>query len=506
MNAARTETSSKAPAPDYEVLIIGAGFSGIGAAIKLKQHRIDSFAILEQAGDLGGTWRDNTYPGIAVDIPSFVYSYSFEQNPNWSRTYAAGNELKAYAEHCARKYDVMSRIQFNATVTRAVFDEAHHFWRVYVRGGKPLTGRYLVGATGGLVVPKVPQIPGIDTFRGTTMHTARWDHTCKLTDRRVAVIGTGASGIQVVAAIVDAVQHLAVYQRTPIWILPKLDYPVPAWVQFAFRHLPLAQRSVRLGMYGLTELLMVGGAVFDRQLPFLTKAGMQLCRYHLKRQVKDPVLRKKLTPAYDLGCKRPSFSNGYWAAFNRSNVELVTDGIDHIAADGIVTKDGAHRRTDVIVLATGFRVFEKGNMPTFKLVGRNGAELGDFWDKNRYQAYEGITVPNFPNYFMMLGPYSFVVTSFFATMEAHATHLVRCITEANRRRATCVEIKQAHHDAYFRNIQRRMKSTVLFNSDCSASNSYYFDRHGDAPILRPSTSIELHWRSRFFDLNHYQFT
>ncbi len=488
----------------YEVVVVGAGFSGIGAGIALEKAGFQDYVILESAGDLGGTWRDNTYPGIAVDIPSFTYSFSFIQNPKWSRVFAPGRELMAYAEHCADQFGLRPHMQFNTRVLKAVFDEEREVWRLDTTQGA-IVARYLISAVGGLTQPKLPNIPGLAEFAGKTMHTARWDHDYDLTDKRVAVIGTGASAVQVVPSIAPKVRQLSVFQRTPIWILPKPDREIPSWLKSVFGAVPLAQRSVRAFTSLLFEALLVFGVIYHRQTPWLVRRIEATCRKHLARQVPDAALRAKLTPSYGFGCKRPSFSDLYYPALCRENVSLVTDEIAEVTRSGVRTRDGVLHEIDALILATGFKVFEKGNTPPFEIVGRRGVELGAFWHENRYQAYEGATVPGFPNMFLILGPYSTTGSSWFSMVEAQSTHAVRCLTEARRRRALTIEIKQEPHDAFFQDILRRQKSSLLFNNNCATANSYYFDHHGDAPFMRPSSGLELWWRSRHFDLDHYRF-
>ncbi len=498
-------SSNKNTSPQYDVLVIGAGFSGLGAGIKLKESGIDNFVILEAAHDLGGTWRDNTYPGIAVDITSFSYSFSFEQNPFWSRVFAPGRELQEYAQHCAEKYGLLSHFRFRCRVKQARFDEVQHAWHVELDSGETLTTRYLISATGGLTQPKMPDIPGIDTFQGKIIHTARWDHTYDVRNKRVAMIGTGATAVQVVPTIAPDVQQLYVFQRTPIWVVPKPDHEVPPWVQQMFQRVPGTQMGVRLAAGLATEMVMVFGVIYNKQLPNIVKRLEALCLRHINNQVHDPIVREKLTPQYGFGCKRPSFSSDYYRAFNRPNVELVTDGILHIDASGIVTKDDVRRDVDTIICATGFKVFEKGNLPTYEVFGRHDVELGDFWDQNRYQAYEGATVPGFPNFFMVVGPYSTTGASWFSMIEAQVGHALRCIVEARKRGSTCIEVKQRAHDEFFADILKRQTNTVFFNNNCSSSNSYYFDKHGDAPFLRPASGLEMWWRSRHFPLDDYLF-
>lgn len=504
MGHTNVDWNDRAP-PRYDVIVVGAGFSGLGAGIKLREAGIDNFIILDAAEDLGGTWRDNTYPGIAVDITSFSYSFSFEQNPFWSRIFAPGRELQAYAHHCASKYGLTPHFRFRQRVKRARFDAEQHVWLVELENGDCLTTRYLISATGGLTQPKMPDIPGIESFAGKIMHTARWDHTHDVTDERVAVIGTGATSVQVVPTIAPQVQQLYVYQRTPIWIVPKPDHEVPPLIQQMFHRVPGVQSSVRMAAGLVTEMVMVFGVIYNKQLPSVVKHLEGLCLRHLERQVSDPVLRQKLTPHYGFGCKRPSFSSDFYRAFNRSNVELVTEGIQQVENQSIVTKDGKRREIDTLICATGFKVFEKGNLPTYEVWGSNDLELSEFWDEHRYQAYEGATVPGFPNYFMILGPYSTTGASWFSMIEAQVNHALRCILEARRRGATRIEIKQPAHDAYFADVLGRQTNTVFYNNRCSTANSYYFDKHGDAPFLRPASGLELWWRSRHFPLDDYQF-
>lgn len=492
--------------PEYEVVIIGSGFAGIGAGIRLRQAGITSFVILESAGDLGGTWRDNHYPGIAVDIPSSSYSFSFEQNPSWSRVFAPGRELYAYANHCVDKYGLRPHLRFNIRVEKTVLDVENRLWEIHDQFGGVVTARFVISATGYLTQPKNPDIPGIDSFARPILHTARWDHSLALTGKRVAVIGTGATAVQLVPAIAPEVAQLHVFQRTPIWIFPKPDAEIPWLLKKLYQRLPVTQHSARMATNLSTELIMVLGVVYTKQMKPLVKAVEAICRQHLKNQVKDPATRRKLTPDYGFGCKRPSFSSDYLKTFNRDNVELVTEGIEKITPTGIVTKDGREREVDVLVCATGFKVFENGNTPTYKVHGVNGLELGQFWDEQRYQSYQGASVPDFPNYFTVMGPYATTGASWFAMIESQMAHIMRCITTAHERKATWVEIRREVHEAYFDEIKQRQLSTVFYNNHCAGSNSYYFDRHGDAPFLRPSSGLELWLRSRYFPIENYCFS
>ena len=493
--------------PGFEVIIVGAGFAGMGAAIELQKNGIDSFVLLERAEDVGGTWRDNRYPGIAVDISSFVYSFSFEQNPNWSRVFAPGAELQSYARRVAAKYGIYPKTRFGVNVIKSVFDEHQHLWHVHLKDGSVLSSRFLISASGGLISPKKPDIQGLDSFKGRVMHTGYWDDSYDFTGKRVGVIGTGATAVQMVPELARKAARLDVYQRTPIWVLKKPDAEIPSLLKTTFRVLPIAQKAVRAVADVLTESIMVGTTLYYRQIPGLVRWAESGCKNNLLEQIpNDPELREKLTPKYGFGCKRPTFSNEYFKTYTRDNVELVTDPIECVTDRGIRTRDGKERDIDVLITATGYRVFEKGNLPSFEVYGRGGLELGQFWEDQRYQAYEGTTVPRFPNYFGMLGPYALTGSSYFKMVENHSTHAVRCIKEARKTGTTCVEIRQGPHERYFQDIQRRQQSTVFLNHSCSGSNSYYFDKNGDAPMLRPSTSVEAQWRAKHSPMKHYRFT
>lgn len=496
--------SSPVPAsPDHDVVIVGAGFSGIGAAIKLDKAGLTDYLVIEAGDGVGGTWHWNTYPGIAVDIPSFSYQFSFEQSPRWSRTYAKGRELKAYAEHCVDKYGIRSRIRFNTKVIGAEFDDDHALWRVRTDRGDELTARFLISASGVLTVPNLPDIDGVDSFAGLTMHTARWDHAQDLTGKRVAVIGTGASAVQVIPEIAPIVAQLTVFQRTPIWCFPKFDVPLPVPARWAMR-VPGAKRAQRLLSQAFVEVTFPISAHYFTVLPLANRME-GAARAYLRQQVRDPAVRDQLTPRYAVGCKRPGFHNGYLATFNRDNVRLVTTAIDKITPSAVATTDGAAHEVDVLILATGFKVMDPDSMPTFAITGSGGTTLSEFWNSHRLQAYEGVSVPGFPNMFSIMGPYGYVGSSYFALIETQTHHIVRCLTRARRGGATRVEVTAAANDRFFAEMMRKRHRQIFWQDSCRLANSYYFDKNGDVP-LRPTTTLEAYWRSRRFDLDDYRFT
>jgi cation diffusion facilitator CzcD-associated flavoprotein CzcO len=488
---------------DHEIVIVGAGFAGIGTAIKLKAARSEDFVIIEAGDGVGGTWHWNTYPGIAVDIPSFSYQFSFEKRADWSRVYAPGNELKAYAEHCVDKYRLREKIRFNTLLTEAMWDEPAERWILRTGDGDTITTRFLINASGVLTQPKLPDIPGVDTFTGITMHTARWDHTVDLRGKRVAMIGTGASAVQIAPAIAPDVAHLTVFQRTPIWCLPKFDPELPGAVRAVLRTVPGGKTAFRALSQTYVEATFPFAAQFYGRLPIAKLFERAALRY-LHQQVRDPELRAKLTPRYGLGCKRPGFHNSYYATYNRDNVTLETTPIERISTDAVITSDGTRHEIDVVILATGFRVMDIDDLP-YRVVGVDSVALDKWWDEHRLQAYEGVSVPHFPNTFSVMGPYGYNGSSYFALIEHQVRHIMRVLTRARRVNATRVEVSEAANERYFEEMLARRGDQIFWRPSCASANSYYFDKHGDVP-LRPTTTLESVWRSYRFNLDDYEFS
>jgi cation diffusion facilitator CzcD-associated flavoprotein CzcO len=489
--------------PDYDTVIVGAGFSGIGTAIKLDKSGLGNYQVIEAGDGPGGTWYWNTYPGIAVDIPSFSYQFSFEQSRHWTRTYAPGHELKAYAEHCVEKYGLRPKIRFNTKVLGADFDATQDLWNIRTDPGGMVTARFLVNASGVLITPKMPDIDGVESFAGVTMHTARWDHEQDLTGKHVAIIGTGASAVQVIPEIASIVNHLTVFQRTPIWCFPKYDVPLSPGARRMMR-LPGGKTVQRLLSQAYVELTFPLAAQYFTVNP-MAKRMSEVGKAYLRKEVDDPVVRDKLTPRYAVGCKRPGFHNTYLSTFNRDNVKLVTEPIDKITGSGVATVDGETHEVDVLILATGFKVMDTDSMPTYPVTGSGGLSWSRYWDEHRLQAYEGVSVPGFPNFFTVFGPYGYVGSSYFALIEAQTHHIVRCLKQARRRHAHRVEVTQEANDRYFAEMMRKRHRQIFWQDSCKLANSYYFDKNGDVP-LRPASTIEAYWRSRRFPLDDYRFT
>jgi cation diffusion facilitator CzcD-associated flavoprotein CzcO len=492
----------------HEAVIVGAGFGGMGAAIQLNRSGLDDLVILEREDDLGGTWHVNRYPGLAVDIPSTTYSYSFEPNPYWSRLFAPGAELKRYADHVADKYGLRRYMRFGTVGERAEWDEQAQHWTVHVRDGQPVRGRFLLTATGFLSQPRVPDIPGIDGFAGKVVHTAKWDDSYDLHGKRVAIIGTGATGVQLIPEVAKIADHLTVFQRTAIWVTPKSDGPIPQRLQRLFARAPLAQRGARLVSNTVLEAIMVFGVLHYRQASIFNRYAERLAKQHLRRQVRDPELRRKLTPDYSFGCKRPTFSNTYYRAFTRDNVRLETAPIARIEPDGIVTSDGsgAESKTvvDTLLLATGFDIWDT-NFPAIQIIGRAGRDLGEWWRKTRFQAYEGIAIPYFPNYLSLASPYSYSGLSYFTTIESQMKHMKRLFGELHKRRAATFEVTEDANEAFLQRMLGRMGDTVFTLGSCATARSYYFNQHGEAALLRPTSTLTAFREAGRFPLDDYAY-
>ncbi|MFF2555983.1 flavin-containing monooxygenase [Nocardia sp. NPDC058058] len=490
--------------PDLEVAVIGAGFGGLGAAVELRRAGIDRFLIFDKNPDIGGTWYANTYPGVAVDIPSVYYSFSYAAPKVWSRLFAPGAEVKAYADQIADDYRLRDKLRLGTRVRAATWDEGAHRWRIDTER-ESFTARFLIAAVGGLEVPRMPDIPGVDEFAGKVVHTARWDHDFDYRGKRIAVIGTGATALQLIPELADAAGRLTVFQRTPIWVMPKPDFRIGAGVKWALDTVPGLRRLVRLGVMSTFDAGVSTAGVFYRATsPIIGFTGRSIKRWY-GTQVGDAALRERLTPDYALGCKRPSVSNRYLSAFARDHVELVTDPIEKITAGAVVTAEGVEHEIDVLVCATGFKVMEAGATPPFPIHGR-AQELGEFWQHNRFQAYQGVSIPDFPNLFMITGPYGFAAASYIAMIECTAAHARRAIVAARDRAATAVEIRREPHDRYWRKSLRRHRNALWLNNDCESSNTYYINAQHDVAAIRPGTHAGMWWANKHFPLDDYAYS
>lgn len=486
-----------------DAVIVGAGFGGIGSAIQLKKLGYENIVILDREDDLGGVWHVNRYPGLAVDLPSPTYSYWFEPNPRWSRMYAPGAEIKQYAQHVADKYDVRRHMRFNTKVESARWDEDDKVWQVAIANGETVSARFLITATGFLSQACVPDIPGISDFTGKIVHTTDWDDSYDFEGRRVGVIGTGATAVQLIPELAKKAAALTVYQRTPIHVVPKQDFPIPKALQQVFARAPFTQRIFRWFTDMQCSLVFLP-AVKYRMLKPLANSTAKISSFQRFAAIRDKELRRKLAPDYDFGCKRPTYSNEYYQTFTKPNVHLQTAGIDRIERSGIVTADGATSDIDTLVLATGFDIWES-NFPAIEIIGREGRNLGKWWRSNGFQAYQGMTVPQFPNYLgVAAGPYANSGLSFFNMIEYQTRHMDRLFSELQRRNATSFEVTDEANTQFSERMEGLQRNTLLHLGNCAGSRSYYFGPNGET-VLRPTTTRTVLAEQATFNLSDYAF-
>ena len=466
---------------------MGTGFGGIGMGIALKQAGYDDFIILDKEDDLGGTWRDNQYPGCACDVPSPLYSFSFELNPDWSRLFAPQREIWAYLRGCARKYGLEAHIRYGSVVEQMHWDEDERRWDVQTVEHGELGSwrpRAVVSAAGALHLPAYPDIPGAERFAGTSFHSARWDQSCDLAGKRVAVIGTGASAIQFVPEIAKQAAQLTVFHRTPPWIHPRPDAPIPGRMRAAFRRAPVTARALRDAIYLGLEARALGFAVSPKLMAPLE----MVARRHLASQVTDPALRARLTPDYTIGCKRILLSSDYYPALQRPNVSLVTEKITGITEAGVTTADGEEHKADVIIYATGFRVIE--SVTSLNVTGRDGRRLRP----GNLEAYRGVTMAGFPNLFLLLGPNTALGhTSVVFMIESQIQHVLSCLRLIARDKADAIEVAESAQRRYNDALQRRLRRAVWSEGGC---RSWYLDADGVNRTLWPGFTFEYWARTR----------
>jgi cation diffusion facilitator CzcD-associated flavoprotein CzcO len=476
----------------WEVAIVGAGFSGLAMAIRLEKAGRHDFVVLEEAAEVGGTWRENTYPGCACDIPSHLYSFSFEPNPNWSRQYPRQHEIWDYLRRCAHKYRINPHIRFNTKMVSAEFDDIRGTWLLTTDGGETIKARALVGAFGPLRQPALPDLPGLGRFTGKTFHSARWDHGYDLTGKRVAVIGTGASAIQFVPEIARRTARLHIFQRTAPWVLPKPDREITGFEHTLFRLFPPAQRAFRTVIYWRQEAAALGFVVDPRLMRLFERLALR----NLRHGIDDPRLREALTPDYRIGCKRILISNDYYPTLNRPDVELTTSPITEIRERGVVTADGAEREVDAIIFGTGFKVVEA--MFNHTIIGSNGLELRDAWTTGP-KAYHGIALAGFPNLFLLVGPNTGLGhNSIVFMIETQVRHIMRCLRELDGGRT--IDVKASAERAFNEWVRAKLSGTV-WQTGC---RSWYLDRDGRNRTLWPGFTFTYWWRTRSPKLSDYE--
>lgn len=495
------ETETAVPSDDsimpahVRIAIVGAGFSGIGLAVKLREAGFEDLVILERAADLGGTWRANTYPGCACDVPSQLYSYSFAPNPDWSRTYGRQPEILEYLRRVARNHDVLRHIRFGTELLDARWDEDGSVWRVETSRGA-LTADVLISAAGIFAEAKYPELPGLDSFEGTAFHSLHWDHDHDLTGERVAVIGTGASAVQFVPEIQPTVARLLLFQRSAPWIVPRLDRPTLGLERLLLRRIPLAQRAIRGGWYAAIEGFGLISLV-DKRFRHPYEA---LGRLQLLRQVRDPALRKTVTPDYIIGRKRAIFSDAYLPALDRPNVEVITDTIAEVRPRSIVLRDGTEHPVDTIIFGTGFTSIPSAY---HRYVGRHGPSIADLYHREP-QSYLGATVAGFPNFFCTLGPFGAAGNqSAIYMIESQIAYIVDALRLMRDNAITRIELRPEVQDEFLDEMDRRSADSVWLTGGCQ---SYYTTADGRNAGLYPNWSFEYRWRTRRFDAASYAVT
>jgi cation diffusion facilitator CzcD-associated flavoprotein CzcO len=478
----------------HEVAIVGAGFGGMGMAIRLRESGREDFVILERAEDVGGTWQANTYPGCQCDVPSNLYSFSFAPNPNWSRTFPLQAEIWDYLRGIADDYGLRPRIRLGCELTGAAWDEDAGLWRIETSKGS-LTANVLVAAMGGLSEPSIPDLPGMDSFEGAAFHTARWDHDRDLAGRSVAVVGTGASAVQIVPHLQREVGKLTVFQRTPAWVFPHPGRAVRPRERRLFRHLPAIQKTIRNAVYWGREIFLLPFRL--RPFRWIPK---RIASRHLADQVPDPALREKLTPDFEVGCKRILLSNEYYPALQRDNVELVAEAVVEVRPRGVVTADGREHEVDTIVWGTGFSASE---MPIGeRLRGRGGRLLGDLWRERGMTALRGTTFAGFPNLFMLVGPNTGLGhTSIVLMIESQIAYVIDALRQMDERGLTTVEPRAEAQEKFNAGIQASMAGSVWTEGGCS---SWYLDRHGANRVIWPGTTWGFRRATSRFDPAEYE--
>ncbi|ENX63750.1 MULTISPECIES: flavin-containing monooxygenase [Acinetobacter] len=475
----------------FHVVIIGAGFAGIGAAIKLQQAGFTDFVVLEKADEIGGVWRANTYPGCACDVPSALYSYSFAPNPQWSRVFAQQQEIKSYIQHVAQQFDVQKYVRFGYEMLESAWDDQAKHWVVKTNHGL-IHARFAIMAGGPMHQPVLPRIKGLETFKGAQFHSAEWNHDVDLNGKKVAVVGAGASAIQFVPEIQAQVEKLTLLQRTPQWVLPKMDQSLPKLAQALFKVLPVTQRLTRYGVYGVFESLNS-----SMHHPKLVSQIERLAKLNIRLGVKDPALREKLLPDFTIGCKRVLQSNQWYPALAKSNVEVLRCGVEEVHGNTLIASDGSQHEVDAIIFGTGFEV---SNPPIAKQIrNKHGKSMDEVWQGSA-QGYLGTVVESCPNAFVMFGPNIAVSSSALIIIEAQLAYILDMLKKVQAQQIETVEIRAEVLQQYNDEIQAALTNTVWNTGGCS---SYFIDRNGRNSTLWPWTTFEMRARLAQCDLNDY---
>ncbi|MFF5446911.1 flavin-containing monooxygenase [Streptomyces sp. NPDC012888] len=482
------------------VAVVGSGFGGLGAAVRLRREGITDFVVLERSDSVGGTWRDNSYPGCACDVPSHLYSFSFAPNPDWPRTFSGQPHIRAYLEHVADTFGLRPHIRLNHEVLTMRWDTDELRWRIETSGGE-LTADVVVSATGPLSDPKTPEVPGLDSFPGKVFHSARWDHDYDLRGKRVAMIGTGASAIQIVPAIAPQVERLTLFQRTPPWVLPRTDRAISTVERWLHRQLPFTRAARRGLLWGIRELQVSAFTKHPNRLGLIES----MAKANMARSIKDPALRQRLTPDYRIGCKRILLSSEYYPALARPDVDLVASGLKEIRGSVLVAADGTEAEVDAIVFGTGFHVTD---MPIAdRVVGAEGRTLAEEW-KDGMQSLRGATAAGFPNWMTIIGPNTGLGNSSMILMiESQLNYMADYLRQLNvlrdggRGGRVALAVRPSAVHAWNRRVQDRMKRTVWNTGGCT---SWYLDAAGRNTTVWPGTTGEFRRETRTVDLAEYE--
>jgi cation diffusion facilitator CzcD-associated flavoprotein CzcO len=493
MTATKEPSVTESLPAEVDVAIVGSGFSGLGMAIRMKQEGYEDFVVLERDDEVGGTWWANTYPGCGCDVPSHLYSFSFEPNPEWTRTYSRQPEIRDYLRRTADKYGVRPHVRLGTAVTGASWDDDAGQWELETDRGS-VRARVVIAGAGPLAEPKKPDVPGIDSFEGKTMHSARWDHDYDLRGKRVASIGTGASAIQYVPQIQPDVEHLYVFQRTPPWIFPHTDRPTTAFERRLYKLFPPLQKLVRGAIYTARESNVIGFVKNPKRM----KVAEFLARRHMRKQISDPALLEKVTPNYTIGCKRILPSNKWYPALQKPNVELLTGGVKEVRKNSVVTADGRELEVDAIIFGTGFHVTD---MPVAKYIrGRDGTTLDQLW-KGSPRAYMGTAIPGYPNLFMLLGPNTGLGhNSMVYMIESQVAHVLEALRAMKRSGADTVEVREEAAERFNQQVDKQHEGTV-WTTGCS---SWYLDDTGRNATIWPDWTWRFRQRAARFDPAVYE--
>lgn len=478
----------------HKLIILGSGFGGLAAAIRLSQSGENDFIVLEQASDVGGVWRDNIYPGCVCDVPSHLYSFSFFPNSNWSNHFPAREEIHDYIKNCVSKFNLFSHIKFNHKMLQMNWDEAQAQWVIKTNQGV-FKSQFVIGAFGSLSVPKIPQLPGVNNFQGESFHSSAWPKKYSAKNLNVAVIGTGASAIQIIPQLQNVAKNVIVFQRTPPWILPRPEGKISERLKDCFKRFPLLQKALRLKIFLALEL-----NVFGFLNPYLMSRAQLKALDHLNSSIEDPGLAKQLTPNYSIGCKRILLSNDYYPSFNNPNQKLINSTVSEVGKSTLLDNMGNRHDVDTIIYATGFKIVDN---PTSDVIfGKNKASLSQFWSGTPH-AYLGTTIANFPNLFILQGPNSGLGhSSIIFMLESQVEHILKLIHFVAQKPAQIIEVKAEVQHNFNQSIRLKMKKSIWLQGGCS---SWYLDANGNNVSLWPGSSLSFRKATQNASMDSYDF-